>query len=179
VRVDETATGDVIRRLRRAEGQIRGVIAMLGGAGLSPAAGQLPLVDGEPWVAIAAPAAGIGPRGRLSVVAAGMPPRAAKPTSGLVVDAWSERTPAPQHTTGLAMHFDAPSNRPPQAWLLAVAPDGIPWSEQLVLDTVTETLEWARLRAVGPEDLQDYGRAIPTSYAPGYVVRWPSSDGEQ
>lgn len=155
------------------------VSAMLGGAGLSPAAGQLPLVDGEPWVAIAAPAAGIGPRGRLSVVAAGMPPRAAKPTSGLVVDAWSERTPAPQHTTGLAMHFDAPSNRPPQAWLLAVAPDGIPWSEQLVLDTVTETLEWARLRAVGPEDLQDYGRAIPTSYAPGYVVRWPSSDGEQ
>jgi DNA-binding FrmR family transcriptional regulator len=29
VRVDETATGDVIKRLRRAEGQIRGVIAML------------------------------------------------------------------------------------------------------------------------------------------------------
>lgn len=29
MRVDETATGDVIRRLRRAEGQIRGVIAML------------------------------------------------------------------------------------------------------------------------------------------------------
>jgi DNA-binding FrmR family transcriptional regulator len=29
VRVDETATGDVIKRLRRAEGQIRGVIGML------------------------------------------------------------------------------------------------------------------------------------------------------
>jgi DNA-binding FrmR family transcriptional regulator len=29
MRVDETATGDVVRRLRRAEGQIRGVIAML------------------------------------------------------------------------------------------------------------------------------------------------------
>jgi DNA-binding FrmR family transcriptional regulator len=29
VRVDETATGDVVKRLRRAEGQIRGVIAML------------------------------------------------------------------------------------------------------------------------------------------------------
>jgi DNA-binding FrmR family transcriptional regulator len=29
MRVDETATGDVIKRLRRAEGQIRGVIAML------------------------------------------------------------------------------------------------------------------------------------------------------
>ncbi len=29
MRVDENATGDVIRRLRRAEGQIRGVIAML------------------------------------------------------------------------------------------------------------------------------------------------------
>jgi DNA-binding FrmR family transcriptional regulator len=29
MRVDESATGDVITRLRRAEGQIRGVIAML------------------------------------------------------------------------------------------------------------------------------------------------------
>jgi DNA-binding FrmR family transcriptional regulator len=29
MRVDETATGDVIKRLRRAEGQIRGVIGML------------------------------------------------------------------------------------------------------------------------------------------------------
>jgi DNA-binding FrmR family transcriptional regulator len=29
MRVDENATGDVVRRLRRAEGQIRGVIGML------------------------------------------------------------------------------------------------------------------------------------------------------
>jgi DNA-binding FrmR family transcriptional regulator len=29
MRVDQTATADVIKRLRRAEGQIRGVIAML------------------------------------------------------------------------------------------------------------------------------------------------------
>ncbi|MGH8835077.1 MAG: metal-sensitive transcriptional regulator [Actinomycetes bacterium] len=29
MRVDDAATGDVIKRLRRAEGQIRGVIAML------------------------------------------------------------------------------------------------------------------------------------------------------
>jgi DNA-binding FrmR family transcriptional regulator len=29
VRVDENAVGDVVKRLRRAEGQIRGVIAML------------------------------------------------------------------------------------------------------------------------------------------------------
>ena len=29
MQVDQTATGDVIKRLRRAEGQIRGIIAML------------------------------------------------------------------------------------------------------------------------------------------------------
>ena len=29
MRIEEPATGDVIRRLRRAEGQIRGIIAML------------------------------------------------------------------------------------------------------------------------------------------------------
>ena len=58
----------------------------------------------------------------------------------------------------------------PQSWLLAVTPDGEPWSLELVLDTLLETLEWATLRAVGPEDLLDYGRAIPTVFVPGDIV---------
>ncbi len=75
--------------------------------------------------------------------------------------------------TGLTFQFDAPSNRPPQAWLLAVTPDGEPWSLSLVVDTLLETLEWTALRAVGPEDLLDYGRAIPATFVPGRIVPWP------
>jgi hypothetical protein len=36
-----------------------------------------------------------------------------------------------------------------------------------------ETLEWATLRAVAPEDLLDYGRAIPTMFVPGGIANWP------
>jgi hypothetical protein len=42
-----------------------------------------------------------------------------------------------------------------------------------VLDTLMETLEWATLRAVAPEDLLDYGRAIPTVFVPGGIANWP------
>ena len=45
-----------------------------------------------------------------------------------------------------------------------------------MLDTLLETLEWAKLRSVGPEDLLDYGRAIPTVFVPGDIVDWPEED---
>jgi hypothetical protein len=73
----------------------------------------------------------------------------------------------------VSFQFDAPGARPPQAWLLAVPPDGEPWSLGLVLDTLLETLEWASLRAVAPEDLLAFGRAIPTVFSPGGIMPWP------
>ncbi len=36
-----------------------------------------------------------------------------------------------------------------------------------------ETLEWATLRSVAPENLLDYGRAIPTIFVPGWLDPWP------
>ena len=46
-----------------------------------------------------------------------------------------------------------------------------------MLDTLVETLEWARLRAVGTEDLLAYGRAIPTAFVPGRIAPWPDRAG--
>jgi hypothetical protein len=143
--------------------------------GLRGRAGQSPIVGDERWAATTAPATDAG--GRLSVAALvgpNGPPAPGARVCGLVVDRWSERVPRQDQVTGVAFQFDAPSNRPPQAWLLAVTPDGEPWSLQLVLDTLLETLEWATLRAVGPEDLQDYGRAIPTVFVPGDLRTWPA-----
>jgi hypothetical protein len=141
--------------------------------GLRASAGQAPRGEGEPWVAMGPAAPGAG--GRLSIVAVTGPggPPAGGWAAGLVVDRWAERIPDREQVTGLTFQFDAPGNRPPQAWLLAVTPDGEPWSLQLVVDTLLETLDWATLRAVCPEDLVDYGRAIPTVFTSGLVATWP------
>jgi hypothetical protein len=142
--------------------------------GVRAVAGQTPLLPGDAWAAMAPPVPGTA--GRTSVVAvhgpAG-PPAPGTSACGLVVDRWSERIPQTEQVTGMAFQFDAPSNEPPQSWLLAVTPDGESWSLQLVLDTLLETLEWAKLRAVGPEDLLDYGRAVPTVFVPGDIANWP------
>jgi hypothetical protein len=142
-------------------------------AGLRPAAGQLP---GRPWAAMAAPS---GPGGCVSVVALsgpGGPPGPGTRAAGLVVDRWSEPVPSRDQDTGVAFQFDAPGARPPQTWLLAVPPDGERWSLGLVLDTLVETLEWAGLRAVGPEDLLAFGRAVPAAFAPGGITPWPAEE---
>ena len=143
------------------------------GAGLRAAAGQDPPAEGEGWAAISRPA---GRGGRLSVVAVtapGGPPGPGATVSGLVVDRWPEALPRAEQTTGVTFQFDAPSTRPPQSWLLAVTPEGEGWSLDLVLATLLETLEWSGLRAVGPEDLLAYGRAVPTAFAPGWFSAWP------
>ena len=112
----------------------------------------------------------------MAVVGPGGPPAPGASACGLVVDRWTERIPRSEQVTGVAFQFDAPSNQPPQSCLLAVTPDGESWSLQLVLDTLLETLEWATLRAVGPEDLGDYGRAIPSVFVPGDIANWPAED---
>jgi hypothetical protein len=145
---------------------------LMGAGGLSVRAGQDPWEEGEGWAANHRPLAA----GRLSIVAISDPdgpPAVGKAACGLLVDQWSEAIPNDTQVSGVTFQFDAPSNRPPQAWLLAVPPDGEPWSLELVAQTLLETLEWAKLRAVAPEDLGDYGRAIPTIFAPGNLVNWP------
>ncbi len=142
--------------------------------GLQAKAGQVPAGEGESWAATSEPPPSTGwPLCMAAVVTPGGPPAEGTPICGLVVDRWVERIPAKQHVAGLAVQFDAPSNQPPQSWLLAVTPDGEPWSLSLVTATLLETLEWAMLRSVGPEDLLDYGRAVPTASVPGVIAPWP------
>jgi len=181
------ATADDVDDWLDAVGRVRPDVARLTTAGmlsellsatggLHAAVGQTPHVAGDRWAATALPTAETGPAGRLSVVAItgpGGPPAPGASACGLVVDRWAERIPRPDQVTGLAFHFDAPGNRPPQSMLLAVPPDGEPWTLDLVLDTLLETLEWATLRAVGPEDLLDYGRAVPTVFVSGDLTTWP------
>ncbi len=127
------------------------------------ALGQLPDNPDEAWAAVARPTE--DERGRLCLLAAGHRPAfGTGPVAGLVVDSWTESIPRRGQTAGLAVHFDAPSARPPQAILLCTAPPEAGFSFDLVRDTVHDTLALSRLRMVGPETLEDLGQYLPAAY---------------
>jgi hypothetical protein len=74
--------------------------------------------------------------------------------SGLLLDEWVEVVPTDQTTTGLAFHFSRPNSEAPQAILLVTPPAHKGnWEWQDLVDTLHETLDFARLRAVEPAQL--------------------------
>jgi len=160
---------DLIGTVRPKVGRL-GRAVMLGGLLGVPApqlsAGQLPLVDGEPWIALHPPGTGVASRVAVAAVVHGTVAPGAQ-VVGLVIDSWADRVPAGDQVTGVAFHYDAPSTEAPQSMLLVVPSDGRAWSTDLVLDTVLETIEWAQLRAVAVDDLGDYGQALPTVVVSG------------
>ena len=62
------------------------------------------------------------------------------------------------------MHVDAPSARAPQSLLLAVPPADGTWGFEDVLALVRQTLDRARQRAVGPEQVEGFGQFLPAIY---------------
>ncbi|MEI2705638.1 MAG: hypothetical protein V9E89_10350 [Ilumatobacteraceae bacterium] len=166
---------DEMGRVRPAVGRLThvGLLAdTFGCTGWRAVAGQTPRLDGEGWAAVARPA---DPGTRLSctyLVADTIPGRGSR-ACGLVVDRWVEAIPDPLQTTGVAVHFDAPSNQAPQTCLLAVLPAKASWDIDVVHDLVLDTMAWARRRAVVAEDLVVPGRSIPSTFVPGSIVAWP------
>jgi hypothetical protein len=72
--------------------------------------------------------------------------------------------------TGLSFQFDSPDAYPPQAVLLAIAPDpSTGWSIDILLDVVKETLEMAKIRCVDLGDLPRLGRVLPALHTMGNV----------
>jgi hypothetical protein len=71
--------------------------------------------------------------------------------AGFLVDDWRESVPKTEEKTGVAVNYDDPSTEPPQSILLAVPPaDGgeSPWSVDLLLRTILESVDLAKLRGV-------------------------------
>lgn len=85
---------------------------------------------------------------------------------GLLVDEWTEVIPAKQETTGIAFHYDRPNSEPPQVMLLAM-PSTLRghWEWQDLVDTLRETYEMAKIRAVEPGFVDDtpYARFLPAT----------------
>jgi len=122
--------------------------------------GQLPDHPEEGWAALERPTA--DDRGRLCLLAAGHRPRFAEgPVQGLVLGGWTEAIPRRRQTAGMAVHFDAPSARAPQAILICSAEPETGFRFDLAVDMVRQTLELARIRMVGPETLAGLGQFLP------------------
>ena len=87
------------------------------------------------------------------------------PVSGLLIDEWTERVPAPTETTGLAFHYDEPESRAPQSILIAVAPDvSKPWDLETLEAVLLETLELSKLRMVDSDAMVELDQYLPAMY---------------
>lgn len=133
----------------------------LNGPSLEFQIGQLPHRDGERWVALENPPQG----NRLSLACMTTVMDFTKPLAGLLIDEWVETVPNKEEVTGLTFHYDAPQPRAPQALLLAVAPEGVlTWDSATLENTLRETLELAKLRAVDLTALGELGQYLPAMY---------------
>ena len=92
----------------------------------------------------------------------------AKSYCGLLIDEWVEVIPGTHETTGLSFHYNRPNSEAPQAVLL-VTPPALTgqWQWQDIVDTLHETLDFARLRAVEPDQLAktELGPLLPAILA--------------
>ncbi len=122
----------------------------------------------EPWVGRAAPAPGEAPR--LSLVTwrhAGLRwsnANAGATVAGLRIDQWNEMVPAASQITGVGVHYDAPCSRAPQSILLMVPPETVEWSWDLVVETLRQTIELAKIRGVDNEILGAVGHVLPATF---------------
>ena len=130
---------------------------------------QLPDEAGEPWAAVARPRGG---RTCIVSVTDAQGALTATGLSGLLFDAWSEPVPRKDVMTGVAVHFDSPSARPPQAVLLMTVPDKPGFNVDEIAGILRGTLDMARCRAIGTETLDSLGHYLPGLFLPeGYKVR--------
>jgi hypothetical protein len=162
-------------RVRKPLGQWRKLGLYAGALRVSPTSVnvlQLPYEEGARWAAL-----GFDeqekrpPAGRVSLVlnngAASPPgiPAANKEWVGLLLDEWTELIPYAEEEAGLVFHYDGPGAQAPQAVLVAVLPqDTDRWREGDLIDTLNQTLDLAKIRAVDRDLLGDYGQILPMMY---------------
>ena len=126
------------------------------GATLRLAVAQLPHVDGERWIGLAAdPAPRDAVRASSRSSCMRMPTlNLAQPLAGVLVDEWVEVVPSSRETTAITFQHDAPDQRAPQVMLLAVpSSPGEPWTGAGLHRLLLDTLALAQVRAIDAEGL--------------------------
>jgi hypothetical protein len=127
---------------------------------------QVPHVPGQRWVGLDVPVGETVRDGCASLVLQGVEGLDLQsPVAGLLIDEWVEIVPSRTETTGLAFQYDPPDASAPQTVLLAVPPVvGEHWRVGTLNEVLIETLDLARLRAVGPSVLGDIAHYLPATY---------------
>jgi hypothetical protein len=113
---------------------------------------------------------------------AGLDPSA--PFIALAIHGWSDVIPFRERrgnqdsdpvderrASGIAINAASAAARPPQAILLAISPDGQRWTTDAVLQTLSDTLALAKVRAVTLETTPGYGRVLPAIYEASYSLQ--------
>ncbi len=135
---------------------------------------QLPFDAADHWVCVEFPAEMKIDKDYLaigSMLPAGY--TASGTQSGLLIDDWSELVPKKSETTGIAFHYDQPGARPPQVVLLAVTPEITGnWSWSDLMDTLNDTLDRAKRRAVEPDQVDGSAYA---QFLPGIMTAFSNS----
>jgi hypothetical protein len=150
--------------------------AELQGGAVAPAdfrVAQLPHVPGQRWAALKQdPGVTVNAGLALTLHAPGTLDFTS-PLAGLMCDDWTETIPAAEEVTGLSFHYDSPAARAPNTVLLAVAADAQAqtWSLDELIDVVREAAALAKLRLVGPRQLDTLGILLPTTYLPDNFKR--------
>ncbi|MEN0067630.1 MAG: hypothetical protein AAGA48_36195 [Myxococcota bacterium] len=139
--------------------------ALSDGLSASFETGQLPHSTNDGWFATSKPAAH-DLADHLHLVRMTLPGTSfgGEAMFGFVVDAWPEALPEETQETGLAIHFDAPSARAPNALLLLVPTDHDGWAFTPIRNKVKSVLDGARYRTVGPEHEERWGQYLPAIF---------------
>ena len=159
-------------RVRAGLGRWRLLSILAGALGSTPArfdVAQLPFVAGERWVGLSFDGEARPPSGRLSLVVHRPSAVSADDDwAGLVLDQWTELVPGASELTAAAVNYDSPNTQAPQAMLLAVpaVEGGVNgrWDLDTLVDTLQETLDLAKVRAVDGELLGALGQLLPAIY---------------
>jgi hypothetical protein len=143
---------------------------------------QAPASDGadESWAVDTRP----GVAQRTAVLQTPEPIASGAPICGWLVDAWTERIPgltafstaaaSPRtELAGLTFHYNQPDARAPHAVLIAVPPDvSKPWTAEMLLHLLGETLDLAKIRSVEHRDLPRRTPIVPVTYVL-HSAFWP------
>jgi len=120
---------------------------------------QLPYDSGDSWLGVEFPAGQEALKGKLSMLVHHYPQNkepdwVTSDFSGLVLDEWTEEIPGDEEVTGVTFQYNQPDSQPPQALLLAISPvEGGQWDWEKLNDTLLDTFERAKKRAVSSAEL--------------------------
>ena len=131
---------------------------------------QLPHKPDDRWAALELPEEYVLSGEKLLYTACLSVPVTADSThTGIIIDEWTEIVPTRDEVTGVAFHYDRPNGEPMQS-ILVVSPPAFTgsWRWRDLFDSISETLDQAKMRAIEPSHVAESGYAqfLPATLFP-------------